>query len=120
MDFRTTIKPLAHKGMIAHDCAITMLGSCFSDNIGSRLQRALFDVEVNPFGTLYNPASIACGIDAIFPIIRKVSNLEAAMNIENSRKNMINTVFLKSQHVSAKRTNTCKFSAVVNSGEQKK
>ena len=62
MDFRTTIKPLAHKGMIAHDCAITMLGSCFSDNIGSRLQRALFDVEVNPFGTLYNPASIASAL----------------------------------------------------------
>lgn len=62
MDFRTTIKPLANKGMIAHDCAITMLGSCFSDNIGSRLQRALFNVEVNPFGTLYNPASIASAL----------------------------------------------------------
>lgn len=62
MDFRTTIRPLANKGMIAHDGAITMLGSCFSDNMGSRLQRALFNVEVNPFGTLYNPASIASAL----------------------------------------------------------
>ncbi|MBQ7041150.1 MAG: GSCFA domain-containing protein [Muribaculaceae bacterium] len=62
MDFRTTIKPLANKGVIAHDGAITMLGSCFSDNIGRRLQDALFDVEVNPFGTLYNPASIALAL----------------------------------------------------------
>lgn len=62
MDFRTTIKPLANKGVIAHDGVITMLGSCFSDNIGRRLQDALFDVEVNPFGTLYNPASIALAL----------------------------------------------------------
>ena len=37
---------------------ITMLGSCFSDNIGSQLKNFGFDVAVNPFGTLYNPVSI--------------------------------------------------------------
>jgi hypothetical protein len=35
-----------------------MLGSCFTDNIGKRLHNFGFDVCVNPFGTLYNPASI--------------------------------------------------------------
>lgn len=37
---------------------IMMLGSCFTDNIGKQLLNYGFDVCVNPFGTLYNPASI--------------------------------------------------------------
>lgn len=35
------------------------LGSCFADEMGSRLQRDGFDILCNPFGTLYNPLSIA-------------------------------------------------------------
>lgn len=35
------------------------MGSCFADNIGDRLRIAGFDCLRNPFGTLYNPASIA-------------------------------------------------------------
>lgn len=62
MDFRTTIKPLKCRGLISHEGAMMLLGSCFSDNIGNRLQNALFDVEINPFGTLYNPASIASAL----------------------------------------------------------
>lgn len=64
-DFRTIVKPLSCGGMINHHQSVMMMGSCFSDNIGVRLRQACFDVEINPFGTLYNPASIACGIDAI-------------------------------------------------------
>lgn len=37
---------------------ILMLGSCFSDNIGTQLKDFGFDVCINPFGTLYNPVSI--------------------------------------------------------------
>lgn len=37
---------------------VMVLGSCFADNIGERLQGAGFNVMVNPFGTLYNPSSI--------------------------------------------------------------
>ena len=39
-----------------------MLGSCFSDSIGTQLKNFGFDVCVNPFGTLYNPASILSSI----------------------------------------------------------
>ncbi len=35
-----------------------VLGSCFADSMGLRMRDAGFDVCVNPFGTLYNPASI--------------------------------------------------------------
>ncbi len=38
---------------------ILLLGSCFTDEIGARLQTAGFDCLCNPFGTLYNPFSIA-------------------------------------------------------------
>ena len=44
---------------ISYEDKIMMLGSCFTDNIGSQLRNFGFDVCVNPFGTLYNPASIA-------------------------------------------------------------
>ncbi|MBO4455058.1 MAG: GSCFA domain-containing protein [Bacteroidales bacterium] len=37
---------------------IVLLGSCFADSIGEKMAAAGFDVMVNPFGTLYNPASI--------------------------------------------------------------
>lgn len=43
---------------ISFSDSIMMLGSCFSDNIGKQLLDFGFDVSVNPFGTLYNPASI--------------------------------------------------------------
>lgn len=38
------------------------LGSCFSDEIGERLRDGGFHIEQNPFGTLYNPASVASAL----------------------------------------------------------
>lgn len=38
---------------------IVSLGSCFADELGDRLRESDFHIEQNPFGTLYNPASIA-------------------------------------------------------------
>ena len=36
-----------------------MVGSCFSDEIGAQMQQRYLHVTCNPFGTLYNPLSIA-------------------------------------------------------------
>lgn len=47
---------------ISYSDKILLLGSCFTDNIGKALKDYGFDVCVNPFGTLYNPASIAGAI----------------------------------------------------------
>lgn len=41
---------------LAEPCLL--LGSCFVENIGKRLEANKFEVDLNPFGTLYNPASI--------------------------------------------------------------
>lgn len=63
--FRTPVTPLALKGTVSHTTPLLMLGSCFAANIGARLQRELFDVCVNPFGTLYNPASIDAAVQRL-------------------------------------------------------
>lgn len=65
MEFRTIIDLPDKLPTVCHDEPIMLLGSCFSDNIGERLRRALFDVTANPFGTLYNPASIASAISRL-------------------------------------------------------
>lgn len=44
---------------------IMVLGSCFADNVGQRLADSGFDVCVNPFGTLYNPASISAAVSRL-------------------------------------------------------
>ena len=36
-----------------------MLGSCFAENMGVRMMHYKFNVDLNPFGILYNPLSIA-------------------------------------------------------------
>lgn len=63
MEFRTVVPPLRHQGLISHHTGLLMLGSCFTDNVSTRLADDLFEVTANPFGTLYNPQSIANAID---------------------------------------------------------
>ncbi|NOY96599.1 MAG: GSCFA domain-containing protein [Chlorobi bacterium] len=38
------------------------MGSCFTENIGGRMQDQKYNVDLNPFGILYNPASVANSI----------------------------------------------------------
>ena len=58
MKLQTPVSDEKCKVGISYNDQITMLGSCFSDNIGSQLKNFGFNVCVNPFGTLYNPISI--------------------------------------------------------------
>ena len=44
---------------------VVTIGSCFADEIGRRLADGGFAVNVNPFGTLYNPASVASALERI-------------------------------------------------------
>lgn len=62
MKLQTPVADMPCKVGISFKDKIMMLGSCFSDNIGSRLKNYGFDVCVNPFGTLYNPASILSSV----------------------------------------------------------
>ncbi len=52
-------------GLLSHGAPVLTLGSCFADEVGSRLLEQLFDVEVNPFGALYNPVSLGLALQRI-------------------------------------------------------
>ena len=65
MEFRTAIHTAANVGLLSHNQKLLMLGSCFSDNIGNRLAGAMMNVMINPFGTIYNPMSIAASVERI-------------------------------------------------------
>lgn len=62
MEFRTIVDICGEVHHFRHSDSVMMMGSCFSDNMGERLRRVLMDVTVNPFGTLYNPSSIASAL----------------------------------------------------------
>lgn len=50
---------------LRHGQPLLLLGSCFTTNIGLRLQAGKFQADVNPFGVLYNPLSIATALERI-------------------------------------------------------
>lgn len=55
----TQVNPEGFEKRLKLEDDITLLGSCFVDNISAKLSDAHFKAHANPFGTLYNPASIA-------------------------------------------------------------
>ena len=65
MKLQTPVADAQCKVGISYNDKITMLGSCFSDNVGQLLSNYGFDVCVNPFGTLYNPISILRSIERL-------------------------------------------------------
>ena len=50
---------------VTHGDRIMAVGSCFADQIGNRLVQGGFSACVNPFGTLYNPVSIAAALSRL-------------------------------------------------------
>ena len=59
MKFRTEVMVLRAEFRIAYPDKIMMLGSCFVENISEKLLSANFQADVNPFGIVYNPVSVA-------------------------------------------------------------
>ncbi len=43
---------------ITYKDKLMMMGSCFAENIGERFQQLKFQVDLNPFGIIYNPLSV--------------------------------------------------------------
>lgn len=58
MDFRTIVNIPQASFRISPCERMLFVGSCFADNIGRRFQQEQFRALVNPFGVMYNPASI--------------------------------------------------------------
>ena len=60
---RTVVEVKGWSERVTRDAGILSLGSCFSTEMGSRLAEEGYGICSNPFGVLYNPASIANSID---------------------------------------------------------
>ena len=59
MDFRTATEFAPLRYRLRHDARLLVMGSCFAEHMGTRLQQMKWRAVVNPFGVLYNPLSIA-------------------------------------------------------------
>lgn len=58
MDFRTIIEIPKQNCEITYNSHCLFIGSCFAENIGSKLAETKISTSVNPTGILYNPLSI--------------------------------------------------------------
>lgn len=65
MEFRTKVGLQRGEDEIRHSDCLMLWGSCFAENVGRKLLDYKFDCDINPFGILYNPLSIAEGLSQL-------------------------------------------------------
>lgn len=65
MDFRTIVDIAEPKIKIDYSKKIMLIGSCFTDNVGNKFKDYLFDVDINPFGVIYNPESVLSSLEIL-------------------------------------------------------
>ncbi len=70
MDFRTIVDIKKYNEKIDYSKKMMFIGSCFTENIGQKFKDYFFDVDINPFGVIYNPASVLSSLE--FLVERKV------------------------------------------------
>jgi hypothetical protein len=64
MKFHLEFNPRQFSTTIQHYHKLFLVGSCFTENIGTRLKHHKFDVIENPNGILFNPTSITKSINS--------------------------------------------------------
>jgi hypothetical protein len=62
MDFHLAFTPKKFPTTIRHFDKLLLIGSCFTENIGTKLRQHKFSVLENPNGILFNPISISKSI----------------------------------------------------------
>ena len=65
MKFRTELSGPAGDFKISHFDTIFMTGSCFVENISTKMTSAGFNIDVNPFGVTYNPLSLSQNLNRL-------------------------------------------------------
>lgn len=65
MKLRTELEVAPYGWQIDHTTKIFSIGSCFADNVAARLSGGGFRVEANPFGVMFNPASVTAAIERL-------------------------------------------------------
>ena len=73
---------------ITHDSKITLLGSCFSDEIAQKLNHAGWNVCSNPFGTIFHPSPLSeCILGNLFRVFKaQNSNYYSSWSVAHSLK----------------------------------
>ena len=66
MILQTEIKIQPIDQPIAYGDGLIFLGSCFADEVGGICRGLGFNALVNPFGVLYNPASVAQSLERLY------------------------------------------------------
>ena len=59
LKFKLTLPAKRSERPISYRYSVFLIGSCFSENIGAKLNTHLFKVFENPHGVLFNPISVA-------------------------------------------------------------
>ena len=62
VNFSTPVEIKKGDIKLDYNSKVMMLGSCFTTEVGKIMQDYRFDVMINPFGVLYNPASILSSV----------------------------------------------------------
>lgn len=57
--FNTKVEIAESSFSLSYRDSLLTLGSCFAENIGKKMEQVWFDTDINPFGILFNPESIA-------------------------------------------------------------
>lgn len=63
--FRTTVSIPDPGFRISYQTPCMLMGSCFTSSIGENMMLYKFPAQYNPFGVLYNPASVSSGLRMI-------------------------------------------------------
>jgi len=63
--FRTILNTEKYDFDIDYKSKMMFIGSCFTENIGGILKKAKFNIDINPFGIIYNPLSVKNALDNI-------------------------------------------------------
>ncbi len=63
--FQTKVEIPVTNQKISYQDSIMTLGSCFAENIGTKLSNVYFDTDINPFGVVYNPVSIKNSLELL-------------------------------------------------------
>ncbi|QIA06254.1 GSCFA domain-containing protein [Draconibacterium halophilum] len=63
--FQTTVEVPQFQWQTGYKKKNLFMGSCFTENVGAKMEALKYPVDINPFGILYNPLSVANGLQLL-------------------------------------------------------
>lgn len=65
MKWQTKVEVTSLKEKVSYSDNVLFMGSCFANEVGAQMKELRFNVLVNPFGVMFNPASIALSLQRL-------------------------------------------------------